>query len=169
MHLPPVAAVLRVSQLTMSPASSLWKVWGVNRQLCEQSRTAGDSQWTWSSGDDDRLPASCCCPQQCELSQLSALSTRCVWCALLTEHVSTLVLATTLLRDVALDAQVNQRKVLDAKIGGVDAPNHAEPPAVVNIAAQLLELWPQGGERKVPGLDQIPILAQGWVVLDVPM
>lgn len=87
---------------------------------------------------------------------------------MLTEHVSTLVLATTLLRDVALDAQVNQRKVLDAKIGGVDAPNHAEPPAVVNIAAQLLELWPQGGERKVPGLDQIPILAQGWVVSDVP-
>lgn len=28
MHLPPVAAVLRVSQLTMSPASSLWKVLG---------------------------------------------------------------------------------------------------------------------------------------------
>lgn len=33
MHLPPVAAVLRVSQLTMSPASSLWKVLGENRQL----------------------------------------------------------------------------------------------------------------------------------------
>ena len=28
MHFPPVAAVFRVSQLTMSPASSLWKVWG---------------------------------------------------------------------------------------------------------------------------------------------
>lgn len=83
---------------------------------------------------------------------------------MLTEHVSTLVLATSLLCNVALDAQINQREVLDVEIGGVDAPNHAKALAVVNVAAHLLELWPQGGEREVPGLNQISILAQGWVV-----
>jgi hypothetical protein len=87
----------------------------------------------------------------------------------LTEHVSAFILATTLLRNVALDPQVHQREVLDVEIGGVEAPNHAEPLAMVNIAAHFLELWPQRGERKVPGLNEISILAQGYMVSVVPI
>ncbi len=48
MHLPPTAAVLRVNQLTTSPASSLWNVYRLTRG--QLHRSAGDKA---SSGDQD--------------------------------------------------------------------------------------------------------------------
>jgi len=55
MHLPPVAAVLRVSQLTTSPASSLWNV--CSRQSppprpeggCRGKLTMDLVEWRWCS------------------------------------------------------------------------------------------------------------------------
>lgn len=43
MHLPPEAAVFRVSQLTTSPASSLWKVQSTSQQV--HSRASWVEEW----------------------------------------------------------------------------------------------------------------------------
>lgn len=79
----------------------------------------------------------------------------------LTEHITALVLAASLLSNVGLDAEVDKSEVLDRIGGCVDSSNKSEAYAVIDVVAHFLELEPQSGEREEAWLNKIAIVAKG--------
>ena len=80
----------------------------------------------------------------------------------LTEHVSTFILAATLLGNVRLNAKVDQSQVLNGVESRVQAPDDTKTPAIVDVTAELLELRAESRERKVGRLYEVSILTEGW-------
>jgi hypothetical protein len=78
----------------------------------------------------------------------------------LTEHISPLVLAATLLSNIRLDSEVGERQVLNRVGGGVDAPNDAKTLARVDITTELLELGAERRKREAGRLDEVSVLTK---------
>jgi hypothetical protein len=66
-----------------------------------------------------------------------------------TEHVPPLVLASALVSNVRLDAQVDKGQVFDVVVFGIDASDNAEPFAGIHIVAEPAKLVSQGREWEV--------------------
>jgi len=82
------------------------------------------------------------------------------------EHVSTLILATTLLGNIRLNAKVDQSQVPHGVRSRVQTPDDTEPPAIVNVTAKLLEFWAERRERKVGRLHEVSVLTEGIALVE---
>lgn len=75
----------------------------------------------------------------------------------LTEHVTLAVLATTLVRNVGLDAEIDQGQVLHVIRGRVDASDNTEALAMMDLLAELVEFPTKSGQGEVVPVDGLAI------------
>jgi hypothetical protein len=75
----------------------------------------------------------------------------------LTQHVAPVVLTTTLVGNVGLDTEINQRQVLDRVETGVDAPDDAETLAMVKVPAEAAKLGAECWEGECFGAHEVAI------------
>lgn len=139
MHFPPVAAVLRVSQLMMSPASSLWNVWISRSMLARPGCLAGAPQCTYNR-----------CRRMTVM--IGSLSGRVVrydvnWASVSamswtgssrrrTKHVALLVLASLAVGDVALNSEVQHGQVFDRVSLRIQSSNQPETCSIMEVQAE---------------------------------
>lgn len=69
------------------------------------------------------------------------------------------------IRNVRLDSKVHDRQVLDRVLVWIQTADNAKALAVMDISANFVQSWAEGGKGKVVSRDKISIQAQRcfWV------
>ena len=76
---------------------------------------------------------------------------------LLTQHVATAVLTSSLIGDVCLDAQIHQGEVFNRVVAGINTPDNTESSPIVYLLAQFVQFKAQIWEREILTGDKIAI------------